>query len=100
MNEYGEPVTTTLVKLSLCPCGHALLRDEIELGAEYTVYPATVIREELFMLLCGGCGGKTVGYGQILANSRHNPAADPTPLPIEIFAINEQFAKWKLETKG
>lgn len=33
------PITTKLVKLSICPCGYVLLHDDIKIGTEYTVYP-------------------------------------------------------------
>lgn len=84
-------VKTKLVKLSLCPCGYGLLRDTIELGTEYLVYPDTCDPEEAYTLICGGCGYKSVGVGRIYANSVHNPAAPPTPLPLEIFEISNNY---------
>jgi hypothetical protein len=41
-------------KLSLCPCGFPVLRDEVGIGAEYEV--DTSHPEDDFTLICGGCG--------------------------------------------
>ena len=45
--------TVKLVRLSICPCGFTVLKDEIGLG---TVYQIDLSRKENCVLLCGGCG--------------------------------------------
>lgn len=42
----------TLAKLSACPCGFPLLREDIPLGAEYEIEPDVRI---INTLICGGC---------------------------------------------
>lgn len=76
-----------LTKLSICPCGFTLLRDEIPLGTEYTVYPDSVEENRQFTLICGGCRGRVNGLGRILARSVLNPDARPMYLPLEIFDV-------------
>ena len=87
----GSPVKSKLVKLSICPFGHHLLQDEIELGTEYVVFPATVKPNAEFTLLCGGCHRMVPGVGSILALSALNPTASPRPLPLEIFDISYEY---------
>jgi hypothetical protein len=45
--------TVTLKRLSICPCGYGLLRDEIPLGTEYQIDPSIEADCEF---TCGGCG--------------------------------------------
>lgn len=42
----------TLTKLSICPCGHKVLKDEIPLGTEYNINPDIIIP---ITFICGGC---------------------------------------------
>ena len=47
------PNKVTLKRLSICPCGFPVLKEDIKLGTEYEVDPAQTGR---FTFICGGCG--------------------------------------------
>lgn len=67
-------------KLSICDCGFPVLRDEIGLGAEYTIYPDSI--EDGWKFICGGCGA-TIEVAIVLADQA--PGKPPMPLPLSIF---------------
>lgn len=76
-----------LIKLSICPCGAPVLKEEIKIGTEYKV---VICIPRNCVYTCGSCG-----YTQIticvLANSVTNPLANMKPLPLGLFMMQEQI---------
>ena len=70
---------TTLIKLSLCPCGFPLLHEHIELGTEYEIDPS---RQADLVLVCGGCKKRTPFRG-VWTEAREG--GNPGFLPMDIF---------------
>jgi hypothetical protein len=70
----------TLAKLSVCPCGHPLLKPSIGLGTEYEIEPDVKV---VTTLICGGCGSRR----QLPAVFVHSRAGGtPGWLPEEAFS--------------
>jgi hypothetical protein len=81
-----------LARLSLCHCGYGLLKDDIKVGAEYTIETDTMKPEEPFVLRCGGCGCITKCWGSVMANSRGNSTAPFNKLPLFLFDMDVKGA--------
>jgi hypothetical protein len=77
------PVILALQSLSICPCGYAVLDDRIEIGAKYTVDLGSV--RGGFRYRCGRCKQSQDNVTVIDANQILRPAADPAPLPYDLF---------------
>lgn len=72
-----------LKRLSICPCGFAVLNDSIKLDTEYEV---DFSRSRLgFTYGCGGCGTVHTDVMVIPASSALNPAAPLSYLPVALF---------------
>ena len=72
---------TTLKKLSICPCGFPVLKDEITVGTEYAVMPGV---QQDCILVCGGCK-KHIHFRGIYVCGRNG--ARGGFLPPEIFDL-------------
>lgn len=73
-----------LQRLSICDCGYSVLHDDISVGAVYLVDLSTL--RGGFSFRCGGRGRRQLNVQVIDADSLHNPAASPAPLPYDLFA--------------
>ena len=73
-----------LKRLSICPCGHPVLKDEIPLGTEYEIDPA---QTDHFTFICGGCG-RHISIEGIWVESRE-PGTEAGFLPKLIFEAEE-----------
>lgn len=72
---------TTLKKLSICPCGFHVLKDEIKVGTEYLVLPSV---QQDCILICGGCK-KRIRFRGIYVCGRNGGSGGF--LPPEIFDL-------------
>lgn len=73
------PVKAKLSKLSLCECGFPVLKDEIQLGAEYELLLEDQGTAEM---MCGGCK-KWIPIKTVLVTKPGGPGY----LPIDIFEL-------------
>lgn len=71
-----------LKKLSVCPCGFALLNDSIPLGTEYTVDSTNTASATL---ICGGCGNH-IKVTCVWADCSSDPDGAGY-IPVEIFGL-------------
>ena len=71
---------TTLIKLSVCPCGFPILNKNIPLGTEYTI-DLNLVSD--FTLICGGCGNAFRLKGVYVQNRTQGQRS--RYLPLEIF---------------
>jgi hypothetical protein len=76
--------TVTLQRLSICLCGHSVLRDEIRLGAEYQIDPSS--RRGGFVYGCGSCGAVQI-VEVVNATQRLFPSRPSAPLPYALFEV-------------
>lgn len=84
----------TLIKLSICPCGHPLLKPGIPIGTEYEINPA-ILAECLFV--CGGCKRKQEVVCVFVLN---HTGGMPGYLPACAFDLKDFPQPLPLETKG
>jgi hypothetical protein len=75
----SQRVRAKVCKLSLCECGFHVLRDEIGIGAEYTIYPDSI--EKGWTFICGGCGAM-LKVAVVLADQTEGKPRRPLPLDI------------------
>ena len=76
-----------LKKLSICACGHPLLKEHIPLGAQYTAFPEI---EGTMNIICGGCGSFLRNLRAIGFTSHVKPDRGPQLLPLEAFEFVEE----------
>lgn len=72
-------VTTTLKRLSICPCGFQALKEEIKLGTEYEIDPERAIP---VIFQCGGCG---LSQNLIAVYIAARPDCPEGYLPLKLF---------------
>ena len=72
-----------LKRSSICPCGYAVLKDEIQTGAKYRVDLATV--RGGFAYRCGKCSTLHPNVTVVNANSILRPHDEMRPLPADLF---------------
>jgi hypothetical protein len=70
-------------RLSICTCGFPVLDDSVPVGTVYLVDPRTI--RSGYRYRCGGCGWTQTGVTVVDALSVLNPAAEPRPLPYDLF---------------
>ena len=70
-----------LKRLSICPCGDTILREEIGLGHEYDIFPDRI--EEGYYFHCGACGQSRNDVRIVYASQ--GDGLPPMPLPLELF---------------
>jgi hypothetical protein len=72
-----------LRKLSICPCGFAVLDDSIQVGTKYRLYMESMSAH--FRYRCGRCGKLQYGVAVVNANSVLHPDNPPAPIPYGLF---------------
>lgn len=77
--------TVKLVKLSICQCGYAVLKDHIKVGAKYDVDMDSI--RDGYTYECGGCGKKMSGV-RIVGALSNNPMHGLRPLPAGLFGLS------------
>src|ERR1700678_1905537 len=76
-------ITVQLRRLSICPCGFGVLRDEIRIGAEYRIDIASL--RSGFRYICGGCSRRLENVRVVDATQRIFPERPLAPLPVGLF---------------
>lgn len=77
--------TVKLTKLSICPCGYAVLLESIHLGTEYVVDMDSI--RGGFTYGCGGCGKIQPNVRVVNADSVTNHRAGLRPILAELFGL-------------
>jgi hypothetical protein len=67
-----------LARLSICPCGFSVLKDEIQVGTVYMVDLSSI--RSGFTYGCGGC--KKFQTNVIVIDAAHRTPNDPTIMPL------------------
>jgi hypothetical protein len=80
--DMARSAVVPLRRLSICPCGYAVLDDQITVGVKYRIQPDT--KMEGFTYRCGHCGAaQTVAC--VMANSVLHPGDAPAWIPLDLF---------------
>ncbi len=69
-----------LARLSICPCGFPVLRDDIPLGTVYTVDTATIRKG--FTYRCGQCGAIQEDVEVVYCSQSRRSGLAPLPLAL------------------
>ena len=78
-----EGVRTKSERLTICSCGAPVLHDDIRVGTEYIVFPATEVDDGYYR--CSRCGTEQRDIRVIDVIPVSNPHTPPTPLPRDLF---------------
>ena len=76
-------IRTKLERLTICSCGAPVLHDDIKVGTEYIVFPATELDDGYYR--CGRCGREQLDIRVIDVIPVSSPHTPPMPLPRDLF---------------
>jgi hypothetical protein len=78
-------ITVTLQRLSICPCGYAVLDDAIQIGAQYQIDINS--RRKGFTYECGNCSRRQDNIEVVDGTQRLQRSRPVAPLPYALFEV-------------